>query len=543
MQSRRLSRTGVSSILAAGVFALVGISSQAREIDDVRSHVDRVVENSIRQSVDDRLQQSVRDDIQRSIHRSVEQQVDGMVTDVLTSDVIGPEPGTDLTGYAVPIESETLTSSTANIEATSQSSPAPQTVEPVKNRRVPGTTDKVVTTVGSNVARIDIALDRHVEQIRGELDQAIGVIVDAQGEAALREEWLVLSDMPSLLALQSEGYQLTNIEELDGLGYVLGTISAPTTFDPGKAGLASVQIVNSPTLAVDVNHVYMPQRGLEGPLSRYPLPELGFPQKNASPWPSIGMIDSTIDTNHPVFANSKITELAFTPKGFTQSVKHGTAIASILVGDTRDFHGFTPDSQLFNGSVFARDENGVEFSTTAAIVRALNWLAEQDVKLINMSLAGPDNVILSRVIDSACEKGITIVTSVGNEGPAAPVLYPAGYDCTIAVSAVNENNASYHRSNRGSHVDFAAPGVNIRHATGTSGYSFSSGTSYAAAVLTGYIATNIPFAAEVGRAGAATPVSIKTALVQIASDIGIRGKDAIYGFGVITPPVRAYSER
>ena len=238
------------------------------------------------------------------------------------------------------------------------------------------------------------------------------------------------------------------------------------------------------------------------------------------------MIDSSIDTSHAVFSASHIREKAFTPKKGRKSFLHGTAIASILVGDSNQFHGLSPTSQLYNGVVFATDEIGREFSTTAAIIRAINWLATMEVKLINMSLAGPDNAILRKAINSACSRGIVIVTAAGNAGPASRPLYPAAYDCTLAVTAVDDNGKPFHRANRGNHIDYALTGIDVRHASPNNSYSKSSGTSFAAAKLTGLIVTKLS-------QNTLSVEAVRAHLKPLATDIGQAGKDPVFGQGFI----------
>jgi minor extracellular protease Epr len=244
------------------------------------------------------------------------------------------------------------------------------------------------------------------------------------------------------------------------------------------------------------------------------------------------MIDSSIDQSHSVFRNSRISESLFTPRGFDRTSQHGTAIASILVGSSETYNGMSPASNLYNGVVFATDEFGREFSTTASIVRAINWLAENNVRLINMSLAGPDNAILRRAIGSACARGITLVTAAGNAGPASPPLFPAAYDCTIAVTAVDNDGAPYHRANRGKHIDYALPGINIRHAAEEGTFRESSGTSFAAALLSGLISTRLP--TTLGQVS-----EVKVRLNALATDLGQPGHDPVYGQGAIYSPSTA----
>ena len=319
---------------------------------------------------------------------------------------------------------------------------------------------------------------------------------------------------------------------------MLGTVQAPRSFSP-KA-LSAVQIVDDPQIVVDLNHVYLPQNPPRRTATKIkaasgttihskPRSSPGdFTQINTGIWGKIGMIDSGIDTSHPVFANSVINEQAFTPKKGVRSMQHGTAIASLLVGQSAAFKGHSPESHLFNGVVFATDDRGREFSTTSSIVRAINWLATNKVKLINMSLAGPDNAVLRKAITAACKQNILIITAAGNAGPAAKPLYPAAYECTLAVTAVGDRGKTYHRANRGDHIDYALPGVNVYHASDNSTFRQSSGTSFASAQLTGLIASQWPQPNM-------TVAEVRARLNTIAIDLGQAGRDPVFGEGLISP--------
>ena len=484
-------------VLVAAIGAGLSGTATARELDYVHEEIELEIKEKLAAIVEARVADAIADQVSARIHRAIEIDVDT----TLEIELEGPTVADDepVTGFQPAIAPP----------------PAPvirQKTE-VRGKLHP---DALLPEIDLVIA--DRVTERQFDAIEDELEFALDLIIDDEGNSAISEQWLVLSDKPSLQALESQGYIVSNLEELDGLGYVLGVISAPGTFDPAVDGAAAVQILNSLTVAVDLNHVYMPQRGAPGPLKSFPASIADYETVIKPAWPRVGMIDSNIDATHPVFNSAKISEETFIPKGFENTTQHGTAIASILIGDSSDYRGFTPASELFNGAVFTTDEHGNEFSTTAAIVRAINWLVEQNVMLVNMSFAGPDNAILARVIESACAKGTTLVTSVGNSGPAAPPLYPAGYDCTIAVTAVDNDGFTYHRANRGAHVDFAAPGVDILHAQAGSGYGTSSGTSYAAAILSGIVATQIAHASM-------SPSEIRRKLIKVSQDRGAIGRD------------------
>lgn len=153
-----------------------------------------------------------------------------------------------------------------------------------------------------------------------------------------------------------------------------------------------------------------------------------------------------------------------------------------------------------------------------------------DVKTVNMSLAGPPNRIVEAAIRRAATQGIVIVAAAGNNGPTSPPRFPAAYANVIAVTAVTRQHRAYPRAVRGPHIDFAGPGVEILAASNEGGYSNVSGTSIAAPFVT---------AAVVLRCAGASLCEDHDRLVELlaafAIDLGLPGHDPIYGNGLIHP--------
>lgn len=529
-------RSGLNlRLLLPVVSVLVMASASAREIDFIELELevlrDRIndrtteaVETRVRGQVSARVRQTIETTVKASIDEAVTDTVNESI-DEQTMTALPPMPGT-----APPPAIDTAlppAPDTALPPAPDTGLPPLPAADPVptETRDEPEPRARIIEVTP------EIDLDRIVEsqlaRVERELDLAVDTFRDRTGHAALTGEWLVMADETAFAELSQEGYQIIQVEELSGLGFSLATVRAPTSYDPAQ--IASLQILNEPRIAMDLNHVYLPQRGREQPADAMQGTALPRGPGRAK----IGMIDSSIDMKHSVFADSRIEESTFTPRGFNRSRQHATAIASILVGKSEAFAGISPDSHLYNGVVFATDELGREFSTTAAIVRALNWLAENDVTLVNMSLAGPDNAILRKAVESACHRGMTLVTAVGNGGPAAAPLFPAAYDCTIGVTAVDSLGKPYHRAGRGNHVDYALPGIDIRHATPGEQFGASSGTSFAAAVLSGMIGALIP-----------DPMvdqqEIRRRLTVMSADAGVAGRDPVFGQGIIRSPFTAH---
>jgi subtilisin family serine protease len=187
---------------------------------------------------------------------------------------------------------------------------------------------------------------------------------------------------------------------------------------------------------------------------------------------------------------------------------------------------------LYSAEVFYRQSDYAQGATLNAMIAAINWLIENNVKVINMSLAGPDNAILNAVINAAHGQGAFIVAAAGNEGPAAAAVFPAGYDDVIAVSAIDHLRQPYRWSNRGAYIDYAALGVDVltaqsRHSTG-----LESGTSLAAPVVSAALACLL---ASIKDAPGLDRSTLLSRLADTAIDLGPKGKDPIFGVGLIEP--------
>jgi subtilisin family serine protease len=274
---------------------------------------------------------------------------------------------------------------------------------------------------------------------------------------------------------------------------------------------------------VDLNHIYTAGSELatleqgRTPRSVMPMP---LEHGNAR----IGMIDSRVDTSHPVLAGSRIQSRDFVSAGAEMPDFHGTAIASIIAGNAADYQGLAPDAEVFAAGVFELDDEQGEIASTVSLLRALDWLISSEVDVVNISLAGPPNRLLEAALSRAAEREVVVLAAAGNGGPVARPMYPAAYDSVVAVTAVDASNRVFRLANRGNYLDLAAPGVGLLHARAGGGFAASSGTSFA-----------VPFAATaaarlISERGRSDVMSL---LYAAAEDLGPPGRDDIYGYGLL----------
>jgi hypothetical protein len=248
---------------------------------------------------------------------------------------------------------------------------------------------------------------------------------------------------------------------------------------------------------------------------------------------AVGLIDTGVDVLHPALQGTHVEMQYFVDGSRVLPEAHGTAVVSLLVSPR---FGMLPGAQLYVASVFYEDRRGGSLSEARDLVRALDWLMERRVPVINMSLSGPPNEVLRAAIGRAVAAGHLIVAAVGNAGPASPPLYPAAYEGVIGVTAVDTGQHVFRRASRGTHVEFAAVGVDIL-AAAPGGLAAYSGTSFASPYVAALAAL------EYRSLDAQKVDSVKESLRNNALDLGSPGRDEVYGFGLARPPTISTAAR
>lgn len=292
----------------------------------------------------------------------------------------------------------------------------------------------------------------------------------------------------------------------------------------------------------DFNHYYRTEEGVviqnqssacDGPhclaweLINWPFHNLA--QNECANAIRIGMIDTGINEAHVAFQNKSLEFERFDNDEKTSSRKlHGTAVAAVFLGDLASRSpGLLPDATLVAIDPFYRGAANDDRSSLFSLVKALDRLSQREVSVINLSLAGPENVLLDDITKRIIDQGVMIVASVGNAGSLSKPLYPAAYDHVIAVTAVDHNKQIYRRAVQGVHVDVAAPGVNIWAAASIRGARAKTGTSFAAPFVTATVAV------LKAQNPSITPKELSRHLFETTIDLGKDGRDEVFGHGLI----------
>jgi subtilisin family serine protease len=167
--------------------------------------------------------------------------------------------------------------------------------------------------------------------------------------------------------------------------------------------------------------------------------------------------------------------------------------------------------------------------TTFNILKGLDWAASRDARIVNMSFAGPTDPMLREMVARAHAHGMVLIAAVGNAGPRSPPLYPAAYAEVIGVTATDADDKLLPLANRGAYVAVAAPGVDILADAPEEKYQITTGTSVAAAEVSGIVALLLE------RNPKLTPADVRRILQASARRLGAGERDDNFGSGLIDP--------
>jgi len=299
---------------------------------------------------------------------------------------------------------------------------------------------------------------------------------------------------------------------------------------PVNAVLAALQGDGRIT-ASQPNYYYRRQATPQGETSasiQYALEKLGIAAAHAVATglgALIAVVDTGIDQSHPDIRAAVSGSFDATEAGQQVNDPHGTAIAGIITAHGA-IEGVAPQAKLLDVRVFEPDAGGAgSIASTMALLRGLQWSTDAQARIVNLSLAGPRDGLMGQAIAAMIAKNIVIVAAAGNAGAAAPHAYPAAFAEVIAVTATDSGDALYASANHGSYIAVAAPGVDVIAPALYEAYQMNSGTSFAAAHVSGVIALMLEHDPKLSNR------KIRDALQAGAKDLGPPGPDDQFGAG------------
>jgi subtilisin family serine protease len=238
----------------------------------------------------------------------------------------------------------------------------------------------------------------------------------------------------------------------------------------------------------------------------------------------VALIDSGVDTSHPDLVGAVTADFDAATDAARQH-PHGTGMAGAIAA-RRTLLGVAPRVGLLTVRAFGSTAGDAE-GTTFNIIKGLDWAAERSARIVNMSFAGPPDPRLHDALLKASRKGMVLIAAAGNAGPNSAPLYPAADPNVIAVTATDAKDALFARANRGDYIAVAAPGVDILVPAPDGTYQLTTGTSVAAAEVSGVAALLIE------RNPSLTPKDVRAILMRTAKSLGPKGRDQDFGAGLV----------
>ncbi|WP_161939969.1 S8 family peptidase [Dissulfuribacter thermophilus] len=244
----------------------------------------------------------------------------------------------------------------------------------------------------------------------------------------------------------------------------------------------------------------------------------------------IALIDTGVDWTHEGLSGNVLYD-----KGYdfgdndhdpSDENGHGTLMAGLIAGNcmnSKGFCGVAPNAKIIPFKINRGGEGSFYSSDLAAAIIAA---ATTEASIINLSLTIDSEVEwVKAAIEYARSRGKIVVAAAGNSG--MEVAVPARFSTVIGVGAIDANNHLIQASNRGEGLSLVAPGLDLMSTWLGHSYIGVTGTSPAAAIVSGVIAlymSSYPNDA---------PENIMARVLESAVDLYNPGFDPQSGFGLV----------
>jgi subtilisin family serine protease len=219
----------------------------------------------------------------------------------------------------------------------------------------------------------------------------------------------------------------------------------------------------------------------------------------------VALIDTGVDSTHPdlhgrisgthsfVTTNFPTQAAAASTPAAAGSYRHGTAMAGLIAAVANNKVGIVGIAPLARIEVFEacwqlKPNADAAACNTFTLAQALAAALEARIPLINLSIAGPADPLLSALVHSGLKRGVIFIGSA----TAAADAFPTNITGVIGVANSDDLQQSPAQQDQGSHnqgeATLAAPATHVLTLLPDAQYDFESGSSVAAAEMTGVAA-------------------------------------------------------
>ncbi len=197
----------------------------------------------------------------------------------------------------------------------------------------------------------------------------------------------------------------------------------------------------------------------------------------------VAVVDTGVDRQHPELANQIVLARNFVDHDLAfDTDEHGTSVAGVISSAANNdlgIVGVAPDARLMALKACSQDINTRRASCDSfSIIKALVDVLKLQPDVVNLSLSGPEDPLISRLLKLASERGIIVVAAIDQRQSDS---FPASLEYVIGVNAPAEGMAQPDSG-------VLAPGIDILTTAPGAAYAFRSGSSMAAAYVSGVAA-------------------------------------------------------
>lgn len=289
---------------------------------------------------------------------------------------------------------------------------------------------------------------------------------------------------------RAEGLALVTDWPIPLLGVDCFVMSPPPS---GSVDDAAARIARNPGVAwTQPMHLFAAQGRARTPTPNDPL----FPiQPTASEWRlaslhqistgrgvRVAVIDSQVDAAQPDLAGQVEVRRDFVRGRRSQVEAHGTGVAGVIAARENNglgIAGVAPEARLLAlRACWQTGSDAAALCDSLSLAEALRFAIDHGAEIINLSLSGPDDILLARLIDLALARGAQVVAAFDRALPHGG--FPASHPGVVAVAADGVASPSA--------GVYTAPGRDVPTTQPGGRWGLVDGSSYAAAEVSGLLA-------------------------------------------------------
>ena len=192
----------------------------------------------------------------------------------------------------------------------------------------------------------------------------------------------------------------------------------------------------------------------------------------------VAVLDSGCDLDHLDLKDNLVDGKNFVDKNSPPIDRcgHGTHVAGTIAASNngKGMVGVAPKAKIMPVKCLGDDGSGMD----SWIIDSIYWAVDNGADIITMSLGSSVySKVFENAINYAAKKNCGIFCAAGNSGENVDIMYPAKYNNTVSIGAIDKtmNRTSFTCS--GETLDFLAPGHDIISCYPNNSYATMSGTS------------------------------------------------------------------